>query len=74
MRFVNLDFSDDEESKNEYPTLSCKGAMKEIYLGVRCSDADQRSVEKAIADKDVKLYKMLIDKDNPTKLVKVRIG
>lgn len=74
MRFVNLDFSDEEESKNEYPTLSCKGAMKEIYLGVRCSDADQRAVEKAIADKDVKLYKMLIDKDNPTKLVKVRIG
>lgn len=74
MRFVNLDFSDGEKSRKEYPTLSCKGAMREIYLGVRCSASDHRAVEKAIADKDVKLFKMRINKDNPTKLVKVRIG
>ena len=74
MRFVCLDFSDGEERKKEYPTFGCRGAMKEIYLGVRCSDTGQRAVEKAIADKDVKLFKMQIDKDNPTKLLKYRIG
>ena len=45
-----------------------------MNLGVRCSDADRRKVEKAIGDKNIRLYKMVIDSDKPTRLKAKRIG
>lgn len=59
---------------NEYPELECKGAIKAIYLGVKCSDENRRKVEKAIGDKDIPLYKMEVNEQLLTQLKKVQIG
>lgn len=58
----------------EYPELECKGAIKAVYLGVKCSEEDRRKVEKAIGDKDIPLYKMEVDEKKLTQLKKVQIG
>lgn len=68
------DTSDDNKDIIEFPMLDCKGAIQSIYLGVKCSDADVRLVEKAIGDKDIQLFKMEIDPKNPTRLKPIRIG
>ena len=62
------------KDNNEYPELECKGAIKAIYLGVKCSDENRRRVEKAIGDKDIPLYRMEVDEELLTKLKKVQIG
>ena len=59
---------------DEFPTIECKGAIKAIYLGVKCSDSDRRRVEKAIGDKDIPLYKMEVDEKKLTQFKKVQIG
>lgn len=59
---------------NPYPTLQCKGAIKAVYLGVKCSDSDQRKMEQAIGDKEIPLYRMVIDQSNLTRFKSVRIG
>lgn len=66
--------SDIKSNVSEFPMLDCKGAIQSIYLGVKCSDADVRLVEKAIGDKDIQLFKMEIDSNNPTRLKPIRIG
>lgn len=65
---------DNGKAIEEYPMIDCKGAIQAIYLGVKCSDADKRLVERAIGDKNIQLYKMVIDDDNPTRLKPIRIG
>lgn len=74
MIFYSQNLADGEKVPNEFPTIKCEGAIKSIYLGVRCSDADRRKVEKAIGDKNIRLYKMVIDSDKPTRLKAKRIG
>lgn len=58
----------------DYPGLECKGAIKAIYLGVKCSEEDRRRIEKAIGDKDIPLYKMEVNEQLLTQLKKVQIG
>lgn len=74
MRLLYLNLKNDDDGKKDYPTIPCKGAIKEIYLGVKCSDSDQQRMEKAVRNLDVRLYRMQIDNENPTKLIKLRIG
>ena len=70
MRLCSFNVNDSEE----YPEIECKGAIKAIYLGVKCSDDNRRKVEKAIGDKDIPLYRMDVDDKLLTKLKKVQIG
>lgn len=70
MRLCSYNVKDNEE----YPELECKGAIKAIYLGVKCSDENRRKVEKAIGDKDIPLYRMEVDDVLLTRLKKVQIG
>lgn len=62
------------KEKEEYPHIDCKDAIKALYLGVKCSDADRRRVEKAIGDKDIPLYKMAVDEKKMTQFKKIQIG
>lgn len=62
------------KENDAFPTLECKGAIKAIYLGVKCSDSDRRKVEIAIGDKDIPLYKMEVDEKKLTQFKKVQIG
>lgn len=59
---------------NEFPEIDCKGAIKAVYLGAKCSDVNRRKVEKAIGDKDIPLFKMELDEKLLTRLKKVQIG
>lgn len=61
-------------SDKEYPVVECKKAIKAVYLGVKCSDKDQRDMEKAIGNKDIPLYKMSIDEKKLTRLKKTQIA
>lgn len=75
MRLVQFDVTTPAPGENrEYPTISCKGMIKAIYLGVRCSDKDKLDMIKAIGDKDIPLFKMEIDSTNVTRLIKIQIG
>lgn len=58
----------------EFPTFECPGCVKAIYLGVKCSDSDRHSMEKAIGDKCIPLFQMVIDNENAGKFKKIRIG
>lgn len=69
--YLNLEKGEDDK---DFPTLGCKKAIKEVYLGVKCSDYDRQRMEAALRNLDVKLYRMQIDENNPTKLKKLRIG
>lgn len=76
-RLIYFDLSDVSVSHGvipDFPSLDCKGAMKEIYLGVKCSGENRRRIEKAIGDKDIKLFQMNIDNNDPTHLKAIRIG
>ena len=59
---------------DEFPEIDCKGAIKAVYLGAKCSDENRRKVEKAIGDKDIPLFKMEVDEILLTRLKKVQIG
>ncbi len=59
---------------NDFPEIDCKGAIKAVYLGVKCSDENKRKVEKAIGDKDIPLYQMEVDQELLTRLKKKQIG
>lgn len=75
MRLAQFDVTTPGPGENrEYPTISCKGMIKTIYLGVRCSDKDKLDMIKAIGDKDIPLFKMEIDSENLTRLKKIQIG
>lgn len=75
MRLAQFDVTTPGPGENrEYPTISCKGMIKAIYLGVRCSDKDKLDMIKAIGDKDIPLFKMEIDSENLTRLKKIQIG
>ncbi len=71
MRLVSYDFSGND---NDFPTIECKGAIKAIYLGVKCSDSDRRMMEKAIGDKNIPLYQLTVDEDKLTRFKKKLIG
>lgn len=58
----------------DFPEIECKGAIKAIYLGVKCNDTNRRKVEQAIGDKDIPLYKMEVDENLLTQFKKVQIG
>ncbi len=62
------------KESNDFPKIDCKGAIKAVYLGVKCSDENRRKVEKAIGDKEIPLYQMKVDEDLLTRLKKVQIG
>ena len=62
------------KENNDFPEINCKGAIKAVYLGVKCSDENRRKVEKAIGDKDIPLYQMEVDEKLLTRLKKVQIG
>ena len=64
----------DVDKNEDYPYIECKNAIKAVYLGVKCSDADRRTVEKAIGDKDIPLYQMAVDEKKLTRLKKIQIG
>lgn len=70
IRLCSFDSSNDDE----YPTIPCKGAIKAIYLGAKCSDKDRRDMERAIADKDIPLYQMSVDENKLTRFKKTQIG
>ena len=72
MRLISYDCSEQEDE--DYPVVECKGAVKAIYLGVRCSEADRRMMEKAIGSKNIPLYQMSVDEAKLTRLKKTRIG
>lgn len=71
MRFLSFDCSGNDQ---EFPTIPCPGAVKAIYLGVKCSDADRRAMEKAIGDKNIPLYQMSVDETKLTRFKKTLIG
>lgn len=64
----------DGEGKEDFPALDCKGRVKAVYLGVKCSDIDRRDMEKAIGSKDIALYQMEIDSSRITNFKKHQIG
>lgn len=64
----------DATSNEEHPTIGCKGAIKAIYLGAKCSEINRRKMEQAIADKDIPLYQMSVDITNLTRFKKMQIG
>lgn len=64
----------DVKEYDEFPEIECKGAIKAVYLGVKCSDENRRKIEKAIGDKDIPLYKMEVDEKLLTRLKKLQIG
>ena len=64
----------DATNHNEHPTIDCKGAIKAIYLGAKCSEVNRRKIEQAIADKDIPLYQMSVDPSNLTRFKKTQIG
>lgn len=64
----------DSTNDKEYPTIPCKGAIKAIYLGAKCSDKDKREMERAIADKDIPLFQMSVDEKKLTRFKKTQIG
>lgn len=75
MRLAQFDVTPPASGENrEYPTISCKGMIKAIYLGVKCSDKDKLDMIKSIGDKDIPLFKMEIDPTNVTRLIKTQIG
>lgn len=75
MRFVQFDSNMPAEGNNiDYPTISCKNMIRAVYLGVNCSDSDRLRMLKAIGDKDIPLYQMVIDDNNVTRFSKVQIG
>lgn len=57
-----------------YPRIKCPNSIKAIYLGVKCSAEDKRMVEKAIGDKDIPLFQMVVDETKLTRLKKIQIG
>ncbi len=71
MRLISFDFSGDDL---DYPTIECKGAVKAVYLGAKCSDTNRRKMEKAIGDKNIPLYQMSVDETTLTKFKKTLIG
>lgn len=70
MRLCSFDTTNDEE----FPFIKCKGAIKAIYLGVKCSDENRRKMERAIGNKDIPLYQMSVDEDKLTRFKKTQIG
>lgn len=64
----------DSTSQEEYPVIKCKGAIKAIYLGAKCSAENRREMEKAIADKDIPLFQMSVDENVLTRFKKTQIG
>ena len=64
----------DSTSDKEFPVIECKGAMKAVYLGAKCSDKDRREMEKALASQDVPLYQMSVDEKSLTRFKKTQIG
>lgn len=70
MRLISYD----TECKDCYPLLHCSDAVKAIYLGVKCTDADRRRMEDAIGDKHIALYQMNIDEADFTHFKAIRIG
>lgn len=71
MRLLSFDCSGNDK---EFPVIGCKGAAKAIYLGARCSDANRRQMEKAIGDKNIPLYQMVVDEEKLTRFKKILIG
>lgn len=71
MRLVSFDCSGKDE---DFPTIECKGMAKAIYLGVKCTDANRRLMEKAIGDKNIPLYQMSVDENKLTRFKKTLIG
>lgn len=71
MRLVSFDCSGKDE---DFPVIECKGMVKAIYLGVKCSDANRRLIEKAIGDKNIPLYQMSVDEEKLTRFKKTLIG
>lgn len=70
VRLCSFDIANDEE----FPAIDCKGAVKAIYLGAKCNDMDRRDMERAIGNKDIPLYKMIVDDEKLTRFKKTQIG
>ncbi len=62
------------EIEEDFPSLSCEGRIKAIYLGVKCTDENRRKMERAIGHKDIPLYQMKIDENNLMHFKKQQIG
>ena len=57
-----------------FPTISFKGCIQAIYLGLRVTEENRRRMEVAIGDKNIPLYQMQIDDTDLTNLKLIRIG
>lgn len=73
VRFEAADISTGN-NKEEFPVISCRGMIKAVYLGVKCSEKDRLNMVKAIGDKDIPLFQMTIDDENLGRLSKKQIG
>lgn len=71
---IRLVLFNQEEDDIEFPEISCKGLIKAIYLGVKCTDTDRLKMEKAIGDKCIPLFQMEIDEEHAGKFKHIRIG
>ena len=48
--------------------------IKEIYLGLRCSDENKYRMFQILRGRSIPIYQMKLDKSNPFKLIAERIG
>ena len=63
----------DKNEKNDSVTILENITPKCVYLGMKCSSADEMNMRKAIQNKTIDLYKMQINSKDYTKLEKRRI-
>lgn len=71
MRMISFDCSGNDV---DYPKVECTGAVKAIYLGVKCSEENRKKMEKILSDKDIPLFQMSVDENNLTRFKKQLIG
>lgn len=70
VRIINFDPS----NQDNYKTINLpEDSIKEIYLGIRCSDENRDKMKLVLRNRNIRLYQMKIDEKDCYKLVKERI-
>lgn len=70
VRIVRFDPSDDKN----FSTVSIpEDCIKEIYLGLKCSDENREKMKLTLRNRNIKLFQMKVDSKDSYKLVKERI-
>lgn len=60
-------------STNDVPRvkkIKVPSAIKEIYLGMRCSEADERIIKALVKERNIPLYRIYTDSNDVYKLRK----